>query len=209
MSWILGSMEHSMLLNLKRYKSSREMWDYLKKVYNQSNTARRFQLELELGQLSQGSMSIQEFYSSFVNLWAKYTDIVYASVPPEGLIAIQSVHETSKRDQFLMKLLRQEFEVIKSNLMNREPVPFLDICVGELLREEQQIITQAVLEQKAQNSAPIPVAYAAQGRSEGGRDMSNVQCYSCKGFGHIATTCTKKFCNYCKKTGHIIKDCSI
>ncbi|KAG6735328.1 hypothetical protein POTOM_062110 [Populus tomentosa] len=208
MSWILGSMEHSMLLNLKPYKSSREMWDYLKKVYNQSNTARRFQLELELGQLSQGSMSIQEFYSSFVNLWAEYTDIVYASVPLEGLVAIQSVHETSKRDQFLMKL-RGEFEAIRSNLMNREPVPFLDICVGELLREEQRIITQAVLEQKAQNSTPIPVAYAAQGRSKGGRNMSNIQCYSCKGFGHIATTCTKKFCNYCKKPGHIIKDCSI
>jgi hypothetical protein len=49
-------------------------------------------------------MSIQEFYSSFANLWTKYTYIVYASVPPEGLIAIQSVNETSKRDKFLMKL---------------------------------------------------------------------------------------------------------
>ena len=39
--------------------------------------------------------------------------------------------------------------------------------------------------------------------------MSNVRCYSCRGFGHIATNCTKKFCNYCKKTGHIIKDSSI
>ena len=72
-----------MLLNLKPYKSSREMWDYLKKVYNQSNTAQRFQLE---------------FYSSFVNLWAEYIDIMYVSVPPEGLIVIQIVHETSKRD---------------------------------------------------------------------------------------------------------------
>ena len=165
-------------------------------------------MELELGQLSQGNMSIQEFYSFFANLWAKYTNIVHASVSPEGLIAIQNVHKTSKCDKFLIKL-RGDFEAIRSNLMNREPVPLLDICVGKLLREEQRIVTQAVLEQKAQNSAPIPVAYAAQGRSEGGRDMSNVQCYSCKGFGHIATTCTKKFCNYCKKTGHIIKDCSI
>ena len=190
MSWILGSMEHFMLLNLKPYKSSREMWDYLKKVYNQSNTARRFQLELELGQLSQGSMSIQEFYSSFVNLWAEYTDIVDASVPLEGLIVIQSVHKTNKRDQFLIKS-REEFEAIRSNMMNREPVPFLDICVGELLREEKRIITQAVLEQKAQNFS--------QGRSKGGRGMSNVQCYSCKGFRHIATTCTKNYATIVRK----------
>ena len=85
-------------------------------------------------------MSIQEFYSSFENPWAGYTEIVYASVPPEGLIAIQSVHETSKRDQFLMKL-RGEFEAIMSNLMYGEPVPLLDICVGELLREEQRLLT--------------------------------------------------------------------
>ena len=56
MSWILGRVEPSILLNLKPYKTSREMWGYMKKVYNQSNTARRFQLQLELGQLVQGSI---------------------------------------------------------------------------------------------------------------------------------------------------------
>ena len=40
-------------------------------------------------------------------------------------------------------------------------------------------------------------------------EITNVQCYSCKEFEHIATNCTKKFCNYYKKTRHIIKDCSI
>ena len=39
MSWILGSVEPSILLNLMPYKTSREMWEYLKKIYNQSNTA--------------------------------------------------------------------------------------------------------------------------------------------------------------------------
>ncbi|XP_073128888.1 uncharacterized protein [Henckelia pumila] len=206
MSWILGSVDPSILLNLKPYKTSKEMWGYLKMVYNQSNAARRFHLELELGQFSQGSMSIQEFYSSFENIWAEYTDIVYAHVPPEGLIVVQKVHETSKRDQFLMKL-KGEFEAIRSNLMNRDPVPLLDICIGELLREEQRLMTQAVMEQKDLNSTPIPVAYAAQGKFKGSRNMTNVQCYSCKGFGHIATHCPEKFCNYCKKPGHIIKDC--
>nr|GMD63434.1 Retrovirus-related Pol polyprotein from transposon TNT 1-94 [Ipomoea batatas] len=106
MSWILGSVEPSILLSLKPYKTSRGMWDYLKNVYNQSNSARRFQLELELSQLR------------------------------------------------------------------------------ELFREEKRLTTLAILDQKAQNSAPIPVAYAAQRRSNGGRDMTN-------------------------KAGHIIKECSI
>lgn len=33
--------------------------------------------------------------------------------------------------------------------------------------------------------------------------MPQVQCFSCKQFGHIACNC-RKFCNYCKKQGHII-----
>ncbi|XP_020208770.1 uncharacterized protein LOC109816897 [Cajanus cajan] len=39
--------------------------------------------------------------------------------------------------------------------------------------------------------------------------MSAIQCFSCKQFGHYASSCPKKFCNYCKKDGHIIKECPI
>jgi hypothetical protein len=92
-----------------------------------STQSRQYVNTRALSQLNQGSMSIQEFYSFFANLWVEYTNIVYASVPLEGLIAIQSVHETSKCDQFLMKL-RGDFKAIRSNLMNRELVPLLDIC---------------------------------------------------------------------------------
>nr|GMD55573.1 retrovirus-related Pol polyprotein from transposon TNT 1-94 isoform X1 [Ipomoea batatas] len=90
-SWTCGTF---ILLNLKPYKISREMWDHLKKVYNQSNSARRIQFDLELSQLSQGNMSIQEFYSSFETLWVEYTDIVYANVLPEGLfdLNVSSIH---------------------------------------------------------------------------------------------------------------------
>ena len=50
----------------------------------------------------------------------------------------------------------------------------------------------------------MAVAYATQAKP---RDMSKVQCYSCKEYGHISNQCNKKFCNYCKKPGHVIADC--
>ena len=46
-----------------------------------------------------------------MNFWAEYADIVYVILPPEGLSSVQSVHETTMRAQFLMKL-RSEFEGI-------------------------------------------------------------------------------------------------
>jgi len=92
--------------------------------------------------------------------------------------------------------------------MNRAPVPSLDACLSELLREEHRQLTQASMEHHTPVSAPIPVAYVAQGRNKG-RDMRVVQCFSCKAFGHIARDFPQKFCNNCKKQGHIISACPI
>ena len=69
------------------------------------------------------------------------TDIVYEIVPSEGLVVVQSVHETRKRDQFLMKS-RGDFQPVTSNLMNRNPVPQMDMCIVELLHDEQRLVTQ-------------------------------------------------------------------
>lgn len=203
MSWILGSVESNIILNLRPYKTAAEMWNYVKKVYYQQNSARRFQLEYEIASLQQGSLSISNFYSSFMNIWAEYNDIVYATIPSESLRGAQSIHETTQRDQFLMKL-RSEFESTRSNLMNRESVPSLNVCLNELLREEQRLSTQSNMEQYKSNV--VPIAYAAQSKPRG-RDMNSIQCFCCKGFGHFASNCSKKFCNYCKKDGHIIKEC--
>jgi len=42
-----------------------------------------------------------------------------------------------------MMKLPSEFEVTRSNLMNQDPSPSLDVCFGELLLEEQRLHTQA------------------------------------------------------------------
>lgn len=88
MAWILGSVESNFILNLRPFKTAAGMWNHLKKLYSQTNTARRFQLEHELANLQQGSLSISDFYSSFMNLWVEYTDIIYATLPPEGLSSV-------------------------------------------------------------------------------------------------------------------------
>ena len=116
---------------------------------------------------------------------------------------MRQVHKISQRDQFLMKL-KSEYESVRASLMNRDPVPSLDVCFGELLREEQRLHTQNTMEQAKVG----PVAYAAYNRGRG-TEMKKTQCYSCKKYGHIAPYCPNKVCSYCKQSGHIIKECPI
>jgi len=76
MTWILSSIEPHFILNFHPYNSAKDMWDYLKKVYHQANAAQRFQLEYEMANFTQGSLSIEEYYFGFQNLWAKYSNTI-------------------------------------------------------------------------------------------------------------------------------------
>ena len=70
------------------------------------------------------------------------------------------------------------------------------MCLNELLREEKCLLTQIAIEQRKYTS--LPATYLVQGKARGW-DMSVVQCFRCKGFGHFALYYSKKFYNYCKK----------
>ena len=105
MTWLLSLVESHLVLNLRPYKTAAAMWTYLNTVYNQDNSAKRFHLEYEMANFTQGSLSIEEYLSGFQTLWADYCDIVYANVPTAALSAVREVHATSKRDQFLIKLV--------------------------------------------------------------------------------------------------------
>ena len=98
-----------------------------------------------MANFTQGSLSIEEYFFGFQNLWTEYSNIIYAGISDEALFVVQKVHETCKRDQFLMKL-QSNFKVTRSNLMNNDPIPTLVACLSELLWEEQHIATQAAME---------------------------------------------------------------
>lgn len=159
MTWNLGSVNPHFIMHLRPHKTAKAMSDYLKSIYKQENPARRFQLEHEIADYSQGNLSIQEFLSGFMSLWMEYTDIVYAGISSDTLSGIQTIHQTSQRDQFLMKP-RPEFENVRSNLMSRIPSPPLATCLNELLREEQRQLTQVALMQSSPGG-PLQVAYIA------------------------------------------------
>jgi len=150
-----------MINNLRSFGTGKEIWDYFRRIYSQNNSAKTFQVEMGIANYKQGNLSIEQFYAGFLNLWSEYTGIIYSKIPKESLEALYLVYAESQRDQFLMKL-RPEFEAVRTSLINRSPVPTLDECLGELLREEQRLATQHELTQDTVTE--MNVVYMAQGR---------------------------------------------
>lgn len=78
---------------------------------------------------------------------------------------VQEFYNTSKHDQFLLKLC-SKFEVAQGALLNRNPVPSLDACVSELLKEEQCLLTQGTVSVDATLSELVTVVYVALSRGK-------------------------------------------
>ncbi|XP_058741893.1 F-box/kelch-repeat protein At3g23880-like [Vicia villosa] len=104
------------------------------------------------------------YVESLVPISNKHSAIIHVNVPKSSLADVQEVYNTSRRDQFLMKL-RAKFEVVRGALLNRNPVPSLDTCVGELLREEQRLATQGSMSHDVVIFESAMFAYAPQSRA--------------------------------------------
>jgi hypothetical protein len=109
------------------------MWEYLRRVYYQESSARKYHPELEIAKFNQGNLTIQQFYTEFINLWSEFSGIVSSTVPQTAIAAFRDVHASSQRDQFLMKL-RPEFENVRAGLLNRSPVLSLDVWVNYCMK---------------------------------------------------------------------------
>lgn len=77
---ILESIEIHTINNLCSFTTTKEIWECLKHIYYQDNNARRFQLKLEIANYTKRNLTIEQYYSSFFNLWSEYSDIIHAKV---------------------------------------------------------------------------------------------------------------------------------
>lgn len=70
-TWILNSIDPSIVVSLQSFSTTSEMWSNLQSIYHQVNKARRFFLDSKLAKYSQGDEIVQEYYSGFLTLWTE------------------------------------------------------------------------------------------------------------------------------------------
>ena len=58
-SWLLETIEPHLVTNLRCFSTAKDMWGYLQRIYHQDNSARKFQLEMEISTYSQGNLTIE------------------------------------------------------------------------------------------------------------------------------------------------------
>ncbi|KAK3028508.1 hypothetical protein RJ639_038576 [Escallonia herrerae] len=149
-SWILGSVDTSISIPMRGLHTAKDMWEYFEKVYQQSNFSLKFQVEHDIFIYGQGEKSIHDYYAGFMNLWTEYEFVTMGKITTACCLrALKDINDERKAMQFLMKL-HPDYEIVRVNILNRRTLPTMDDVLGELLREETRIATQAPLQRKTE-----------------------------------------------------------
>lgn len=93
------------------------MWDQMKKLYQQTNKARKFYFDIKIANYCQGDKTVQKYYSGFLALWTEKDLILFHSRTSEFLPRALKFEKEVHISQFLVNL-HSKFESVRAALMN-------------------------------------------------------------------------------------------
>ena len=181
-TWINNSVENKIGMQLAKYDTGKEVWDYLERLYVRSNFAMQYQLEVEIRAISQNTRSIQEFYSEISSLWDQLA--MTESAELRSVLPYISRREEQRLVQLLMAL-RPEYENCRSSILHRTPLPSVDSVIHELLAEETRLKIQSVKEISPSTASVLAVPTQMNKTSV----INNRLCHYCKREGHWKSAC--------------------
>ncbi|KAF6151914.1 hypothetical protein GIB67_010488 [Kingdonia uniflora] len=177
LGWILNSMETEIYKLFTSHKTVVGLWTALTDIYVTSqnevqNEVQVYELYREIGQASQGSLSVTTYFRYLKKRWEELT--VYTSLTditpntgmtPEIVVVIHKREKKQKDRQFLIGL-QYEFECICTQVLNTSPLPSLGEAYALIEKHEHhgKLSSKVLVVSNAPSSAD-QMAFAANFRS--------------------------------------------
>ncbi|XP_074293037.1 uncharacterized protein LOC141619931 [Silene latifolia] len=187
--WIMHNVEQPIKRFVMYTKTAKEIWDYLQKQFSVSNGARKFMLNRELDELSQGDKFIYEYFTEFRILW-QHLEIMsdwppVTQVTPEVNVWLDAqIKEQDERKLFqFLNCLNPPYSTMRSNVLIMSPLPTVEEAAAIFQHEEAQRKNyRAPGTTEADNSA----FFAGQKEADG-----DPKCPACNIKGHARAQCWK------------------
>ncbi|CAL1387899.1 unnamed protein product [Linum trigynum] len=193
LSWILNSLHKDLRRSVMNHVSAKVLWDELKRRHGKPNAIRITNLEDDIHKCKQGNRSINQYHNEIKGIWeelAQFSPIVPCNCAPGNINPCDAVVAYTERQEtdYLIRFLRglhPDYEIVKSQLLSRKPLPTVSEAVDDLLQYEQKLRVESHGGRRAQS-----VALAVEAEED----------EKPRGQG-------KKFCIYCKRTNHNVEQC--
>ncbi|KAH9679435.1 retrotran gag 3 domain-containing protein [Citrus sinensis] len=194
-SWLLNSISKEISLSVIYCKLASEIWADLKERLSQVNGPYIFQVEKEIHNLVQDTMSIATYYTKLKALWDELDAL--CSIPTcscgsmKAVIQYQQSHKTMK---FLMGL-NESYSATRGQILLMDPLPNVNKSYSLVLQDERQHAVSS-----NQTIAPEATELAAKMNSRERKEYKDVEkrkdgkrerpkCDHCGWVGHTVDKC--------------------
>lgn len=190
-SWLLNSISKEISTSVIYCDLAYEILMDLKERFSQVNGPRMFQLEQNIHNLVQDTMSIATYFTKLKGLWDELS--VLQSIPTcfcgamKEVIQYQHYQRTIK---FLMGL-HESYAAIRGQILLMDPLPSVNRAYALILQEERQRSIPP-----SQPALPESAALAAKGNFSSQKGMKSTNRKK-----------ERPKCNHCGREGHTMERC--
>ncbi|KAK6146761.1 hypothetical protein DH2020_020630 [Rehmannia glutinosa] len=222
-SWILNSISKDLVDAFIYSNTAKELWDDIAKRFGDCNGPMIYQLERDISNMHQGSLSVVEYFTKLKRLWDELACLMPLPICESETRRLIGERDMNRRlMQFLMGL-HESYDQVRSQLLLMDPLPDVDKAYSMVLRVEKQRNVHLIYPDNSESVA-MSSRMSTYGRGNGGR--GTVLGLSWNGVGRGATQGTgsnvgrgrgfprrtkeekaKLTCDYCSMSGHEMSEC--
>lgn len=141
LSWLLYSIKKDIATSVLFCSIAKQIWEELELHYGQSQGTKIFQVQKEINNLSQGSLSVSGYFTKCTILWDKYATLVNIPMCPNAECpvgnAMVKLLANQQLIQFLMGL-NDNYIIVRGNILMAHPMPQIRKAFSMVLQEERQ-----------------------------------------------------------------------
>ncbi|XP_039146892.1 uncharacterized protein LOC120284166 [Dioscorea cayenensis subsp. rotundata] len=197
MTIICQSCEIDVRMEIGHLPTAHAMWEHLAHMFEHSSSARQYAILQDLTHIQQRERSVREYVTNLRSLWHQIDSLETSTCLKCTCCKTRTQSRQIQRTfEFLMHL-HPDFEAIRSQLLNRDPLPSYDDVIRSVIAEETSLSTlsprllptDTVLAvtsphvTKVSSAPPSPVSSTSI--------RSSVICHYCKRPGNMKHQCLK------------------
>ncbi|KAF5441887.1 hypothetical protein F2P56_037152, partial [Juglans regia] len=199
LSWLMNSISKDIRNSLLYVASAVDLWKELTTRYLRSDGPRVFELEKSLSSITQDSLSITEYFSSFKTLWDEYINYRPFPTCSCGKMATCTCNLFDfllirQQSDYVLKFLvglNDSYASIRSQLLMVSPLPSMAKVFSLLLQEE----SQRQLNNSVSNETHALLA------------KQTTQTFVPSKFSKDKQKRSSLYCTHCGYNGHTIEKC--
>ncbi|KAF3773517.1 hypothetical protein EJ110_NYTH55187 [Nymphaea thermarum] len=180
--WIISSVSSDIQPLILRKPTSFDMWTVLAKMYGRKKRhLRTYQIKRSIYSLTQGDLSVAAFYAALKTKWEELDYHVTDEWKCGSDHSLYWEKEWMDRTFLFLGGLRDEFEAIRSQILNGDEIPGIEEVYARVESEEQRHQVMHL------TTGSVPSAFVS--RASGTVQRPARRCTHCNKLGHSADFC--------------------